>query len=149
MTDPLSDKQIDQLIADYLADTLSEADRVIFEGWLRASPETPRRVARLSATDYALREVCQDTKADYLLDVLKQIDEAAGPANVVTLHTIKPSAWDRYRLPMVIGAGTSASSALAALMIPACPQPESCSSPTCERPRMMTSTSSSPTRGAR
>lgn len=85
MTKPLDDHQIDHLIADYLDGSLSESDRAAFEGWLRASSEHPRRVARLSATDYAIREVCQDTRADYLLDALQQIEEAAEPAQIVDL----------------------------------------------------------------
>jgi ferric-dicitrate binding protein FerR (iron transport regulator) len=117
MTEPLNDKQIDQLIADYLAGSLSEADRPTFEAWLRASPDNPRRVARLSAADYCIREVCQDTKADYLLDVLNQIDEAAGPADLVTLHDFQQPAWHRYRLPLAIGSAIAAVLVIAVTLI--------------------------------
>ena len=104
MTEPLSDKQVDRLIASYLAGSLSETDKHVFEAWLRASPEHPRRVARLSMTDFCIREVCQDTKSDYLLDVLNQIDQASGPAQLVTLHNLNRSPWHRYRIHAVWGA---------------------------------------------
>jgi ferric-dicitrate binding protein FerR (iron transport regulator) len=104
MSEHLSDMQIDQLIADYLAGSLSDSDRPAFEAWLRASPEHPRRVARLSMTDFCIREVCQDTKSDYLLDVLNQIDDAAGPAQLVTLHNFQQPIWHRYRIHAVWGA---------------------------------------------
>ena len=103
MTEPLNDKQIDRLIAGYLAGSLSAAALPYFERWLRASPEHPRRVARLSVTDYCMHEVCQDTKSDYLLAALNQIEEAAGPAQLVTLHQLNASPWHRYRLHAVWG----------------------------------------------
>jgi len=117
MTKPLSDKHVDRLIADYLAGSLSEADRPAFEAWLRASPNNPRRVARLSVTDYAMREVCQDTKADNLLDILNQIDDAAGPAQLVTLHNFQVPIWRRYRLPMALGGAIAAVLAIAITLI--------------------------------
>ncbi|MEM6259558.1 MAG: LamG-like jellyroll fold domain-containing protein [Planctomycetota bacterium] len=86
---PPSDAQIDRMIADYLTGSLSESDRPAFEAWLRASPEHPKRVARLSLTEYGMREVCQDTKAGYLLEALNQIDQSLGPVEPVTLHDFK------------------------------------------------------------
>lgn len=86
MTEPLSDKQIDALIALYLVGSLPTDALPVFERWLFASPENPRRVARLSITSFCLHEVCQDSKSDYLLDILNQIDDAAGHAELVTLH---------------------------------------------------------------
>ncbi|MBX2850109.1 MAG: hypothetical protein KTR15_00020 [Phycisphaeraceae bacterium] len=124
MTKPLSDKQIDQLIADYLAGSLSAADRPAFEAWLRSSPEHPRRVARLSMTGFCIREVCHDTKADYLLDALNQIDEASGPAQLVTLHNLNPSPWQRYRIHAVWG-GTIAAALLLGMVLTAVLLPSS------------------------
>jgi ferric-dicitrate binding protein FerR (iron transport regulator) len=103
MTDRLSEKQVDALITAYLDGSLSDADRATFEAWLRASPDHPRRVARLSATDFALHEVCHDTKAGYLLDILNQIDDASGPAQLVTLHHLKATRHP-YRLYAISGA---------------------------------------------
>ena len=95
-----SENQIDQLIADYLDGTLNKAHRASFEAWLKASPEHPRRVARLSATDYAIREVCQDTKADYLIDVLNQIEDASVPARIVNLSEQQEPEHEKQTQPM-------------------------------------------------
>ncbi|MGB0716662.1 MAG: FecR domain-containing protein [Phycisphaerae bacterium] len=117
MTEPLNAKQVDRLIAAYVDGSLSAAALPIFERWLHASPENPRRVARLSITDFGLREVCQDTKADYLLDVLNQIDDAAGPVQPVTLHHLKQPTWHRYRLPLALGGAIAAVLVIAAALI--------------------------------
>jgi len=92
MSEPLSDIQIDQMIADFIDGSLRETDRPVFERWLKASTENPLRVARLSATDYAIRKLCQDTKADYLLEVLREIEDSAANIKPVSLDELRSNA---------------------------------------------------------
>lgn len=105
----------DQMIAAYLDGSLAGAGLQAFERWLNESPQHPKQVARLAATDFAMREVCQETKADYLLDILNQMDEASGPGQLVEIVTLKP--WWQQRLALVASGAIAASLLFSVVLI--------------------------------